>query len=56
MTVLKEKPLKPGEVTGISRPMEKHWQQAGPEGCILTETSTFHTGAAVRFTNPKIKF
>lgn len=56
LTVMHETPLRPGEVTGIRKPLEKHWQQAGPEGCILTETSTYHTPAAVRFTNPAIKF
>jgi D-lyxose ketol-isomerase len=56
VTVRKEKMLKVGEVTGITKPEEKHWQQAGPQGAIITETSTFHSGAAVRFTNPKIKF
>ncbi len=56
VTVMHQKSLAPGEVTGIVRPEEKHWQQAGPEGCILTETSTFHSGAAVKFTNPAIKF
>ena len=56
LTVMHETPLGPGEVTGIRKPLEKHWQQAGPEGCILTETSTYHTPAAVRFTNPAIKF
>jgi hypothetical protein len=30
--------------------------QAGPQGAIFTEFSTFHTGEAVRFTDPKIKF
>lgn len=56
VTVRREKPLAVGEVTGIAKPMERHWQLAGPEGCILTEVSTYHTPAAVRFTNPKIKF
>jgi hypothetical protein len=56
LTVMHETALRPGDVTGVSKPMEKHWQQAGPDGCILTETSTFHTAAAVRFTNPAIKF
>lgn len=56
LTVMHETPLRAGEVTGIRKPLEKHWQQAGPEGCILTETSTYHTPAAVRFTNPAIKF
>lgn len=56
VTVRSETALSPGEATGIKRPMEKHWQQAGPEGCILTEVSTYHDGRAVRFTDPKITF
>ena len=56
ITVRHEKVLKLGEMTGITRPEEKHWQQAGPEGAIVTETSTFHSGAAVRFTDPNVKF
>jgi D-lyxose ketol-isomerase len=56
VTVRHEKVLKLGEVTGLTRHEQKHWQQAGPEGAIVTETSTFHSGAAVRFTDPQIKF
>ena len=56
VTVRHEQPLRPGDVAGVPKPLEKHWQQAGPEGCILTEVSTYHTGAAVRFTDPRIKF
>ena len=56
VTVRHEKALKLGDVTGLTRPEQKHWQQAGPEEAIVTETSTFHSGAAVRFTDPRIKF
>ena len=56
VTVMHETPIRPGEVAGVGKPMEKHWQQAGPEGCILTEMSTFHSGDAVKFTDPRIKF
>jgi D-lyxose ketol-isomerase len=56
LTVKHETALKVGDVTGTKRAEEKHWQQAGPQGAIVTEVSTYHTGAAVRFTNPKIKF
>ena len=56
VTVMHETPIRPGEVAGVGKPMEKHWQQAGPEGCILTEMSTFHSGEAVKFTDPKVKF
>jgi len=56
ITVFNETVLHVGEVTGIKKPLEKHWQQAGPRGAIITESSTYHTGDAVRFTNPNIKF
>ena len=56
LTVMNETVLQVGDVTGIKRPGEKHWQQAGPEGAIVTEVSTYHAGEAVRFTNPAIKF
>jgi hypothetical protein len=56
VTARHETPIRPGEVVGVGKPMEKHWQQAGPEGCILTEMSTYHTGEAVKFTDPAIKF
>jgi len=56
VTVLHETRLGVGQVTGISKPLEKHWQQAGPEGAVVSEFSTYHSGAAVRFTDPKIKF
>jgi D-lyxose ketol-isomerase len=56
LTVKKGKLFKVGEVTGITHPGEKHWQQAGPQGAIVSEVSTYHVGAAVRFTNPGIKF
>ena len=56
VTVLNERQLKPGEVTGIAKALDKHWQLAGPEGCILTEVATYHAGNAVRFSDPKIAF
>ena len=56
ITVKHETALKVGEVTGIKRAGEKHWQQAGPEGAIVTEVSSYHTVAVVRFTNPNVKF
>lgn len=55
VTARHETALRPGQSTGIRSPLEKHWQQAGPEGCILTEVSTYHDGAAVRFSDPRIK-
>jgi D-lyxose ketol-isomerase len=56
LTVKCEHILGVGDIAGISRPLEKHWMQAGPQGAVFTEFSTFHTGEAVKFTDPKIKF
>jgi D-lyxose ketol-isomerase len=55
-TVKCERILRVGEIASLSRPLEKHWMQAGPQGAIFTEFSTFHSGAAVRFTDAKVKF
>ena len=51
-----ERILRVGDIAGLAQPLEKHWMQAGPEGAIFTEFSTFHTGEAVRFTDTKVKF
>ena len=51
-----ERILGVAEIAGLSRPLEKHWMQAGPQGAIFTEFCTFHSGEAVKFTDPKIKF
>ncbi len=56
VTVMHQQQLQPGESTGIAKALDKHWQMAGPQGCIMTEVATYHDGAAVRFTDPKIKF
>ncbi len=56
ITVKNERILRVGEIAGISRPLEKHWMQAGPQGAIFTEFSTFHTGEAVKFTDAKVRF
>ncbi|MBN1420185.1 MAG: hypothetical protein JXP34_15505 [Planctomycetes bacterium] len=56
MTVKSEKILQVGDATGISHPLEKHWMQAGPEGAIFSEFSTYHSGTAVRFTDAKVRF
>jgi D-lyxose ketol-isomerase len=56
ITVKCERTLGVGEIAGISHPLEKHWMQAGPQGAIFTEFSTYHTGEAVKFTDPKVKF
>jgi D-lyxose ketol-isomerase len=56
ITMKHERILRVGDIAGISHPLEKHWMQAGPEGAIFTEFSTFHAGEAVKFTDAKVKF
>jgi D-lyxose ketol-isomerase len=56
ITVKTERILRVGEIAAVSRPLEKHWMQAGPQGAIFTEFSTFHTGEAVKFTDAKVTF
>jgi hypothetical protein len=56
ITVKTERILRVGEIAAVSRPLEKHWMQAGPQGAIFTEFSTFHTGEAVKFTDAQVKF
>jgi D-lyxose ketol-isomerase len=56
VTVRREKQLKPGDTAGVAKPLDRHWQLAGPQGCIFTEVATYHAGTAVRFADPKIKF
>jgi len=56
VTVKHEKILNVGEVTGITKAYQLHWMEAGSEGAIITEYSTFHDGNAVKFTDPHIKF
>jgi D-lyxose ketol-isomerase len=56
VTVRRETTLRVGEVAGITKPLELHWQKACASGAIMTEYSTFHDGNAVKFTDPHIKF
>ena len=48
--------VKPGEVASLKQPGAKHFMLAGPEGTIVTEYATYHDNAALRFTNPGVKF
>jgi len=51
-----EKKLMPGEVGMLAGAEQWHWMLAGPEGAIVTEYATYHDGAALRFSNPDVKF
>lgn len=55
ITALHETPLGVGEVAGLTKHLEKHWQQAGPQGCILTEPSNYHSDHCMRYTDPNIE-
>jgi len=50
-----EKILRPGECACLSKPEEKHWMHAGPEGAIVSEYATYHDGAGLRFSHPQVK-
>lgn len=52
-TVFHEIVLKPGEQYTI-QPNTKHWFQAGPEGCIVSEFSTTSRDESDVFTDPEI--
>ena len=43
-----------GEYVQLAKIETKHWQMAGPEGCILTEVANLHTNSAVRHNDPAI--
>lgn len=43
-----------GEYAQLAKIETKHWQMAGPEGCILTEVANLHTNSAVRHNDPGI--
>lgn len=51
-----EQKLLPGEVGMLAGPEQWHWMLAGSEGAIVTEYATYHDNAALRFTNPDVKF
>jgi len=56
VTVYHETILLPGQATKLNRKEARHWQFAGPEGAILTESATYHDDAGVRHTDSKIQF
>jgi D-lyxose ketol-isomerase len=48
--------VKPGEVYPLNRTEAFHFMIGGPEGAIVTEYASYHSGEAIRFANPKVKF
>jgi hypothetical protein len=51
-----EQILKVGETATLGKPGEKHWMRAGPDGAIVSEYATYHDGAGLRFSHPKVAF
>jgi D-lyxose ketol-isomerase len=44
----------PGMFVALAEVESRHWQFGGPEGAIITEVANFHTGSAVRHSDPVI--
>ncbi len=47
---------KKGNVVWLNRIEARHFQIAGPEGAVVTEFGSFHSGEGVKFTNTNAKF
>lgn len=45
---------KAGQYVQLAAVESKHWQLAGPEGCIMTEVGNLHTDSAVRHNDKSI--
>ena len=56
ITVTQCAEVKEGEIAELNRVTAKHFMIGGPAGAIVTEYGTYHDGAALRFTNPDVKF
>lgn len=44
------------EVLSLKEKESPHFLMAGDEGAIITEYGTYHDGAGLRFSNPKVQF
>lgn len=53
ITCFKAKKLTAGQYDILNKLEEPHFMIAGPEGAIVSEYATYHSGAGLRFTNPK---
>ncbi len=56
VTVHHEVVCRPGEYAKLNRPTAPHWQLAGPEGAIITESATYHDNDGVRHSEKKLVF
>jgi len=55
ITCFKGKRLEPGDMDTLNKLEEPHFMLAGPQGAIVTEYASYHSGEGLRFTNPKAK-
>ena len=46
--------LLPGEWNELSKELEHHWQQAGPDGAVIIEAANVHTNSCVEHLVPAI--
>ncbi|MDR1957467.1 MAG: hypothetical protein LBQ54_00185 [Planctomycetaceae bacterium] len=44
-----------GDIERLSDLEEPHFMMAGPEGAIVTEYASYHSGLGLKFTNPTVK-
>ncbi len=55
ITAFDAKELKVGEMLPLKEIEKPHFMMAGPQGAIVTEYATYHSGEGLKFTNPKGK-
>ncbi len=48
--------LEVGDMAALNRLEAPHFMMGGPEGAIVTEYGSFHSGDGLRFTNPTVGF
>ena len=54
-TCFDAKELKVGDMDFLRKLEEPHFMMAGPEGAIVTEYASYHSGDGLRFSNPNAK-
>ena len=54
-TCFDAKELKVGDMDYLRKLEEPHFMMAGPEGAIVTEYASYHSGDGLRFSNPTVK-
>ena len=54
-TCFDAKELKVGDMDFLRKLEEPHFMMAGPEGAIVTEYASYHSGDGLRFSNPTVK-